>query len=162
MAVQIVINLGLAIFWLFLSGSYTMNSFVLGYLFAMLLVFLMRKLLPGRFYVITLYNVIKLVFVFISELIKANIGVLRIILQPQIKNESAFFVYETDLKHKWEVALLSNLITLTPGTVVIGVNDDMKRLYIHCLDFSTKEEEIAAIKGSLEKAVREVGEYDEL
>ncbi|ADV05159.1 Na+/H+ antiporter subunit E [Staphylococcus pseudintermedius] len=158
MAIQIVINLFLAIFWLFVSDSYTMNAFVLGYLFALLLVFLMRKLLPGRFYVITLYKVIKLVFVFLLELIKANIDVLRIILQPRIKNESAFFVYETDLEHPWQVALLSNLITLTPGTVVIGVNDDMKRLYIHCLNFSTKEEEVAGIKGSLEKAVREVGE----
>ncbi|EIX6372452.1 Na+/H+ antiporter subunit E [Staphylococcus pseudintermedius] len=158
MAIQIVINLFLAIFWLFVSDSYTMNAFVLGYLFALLLVFLMRKLLPGRFYVITLYKVIKLVFVFLLELIKANIDVLRIILQPCIKNESAFFVYETDLEHPWQVALLSNLITLTPGTVVIGVNDDMKRLYIHCLNFSTKEEEVAGIKGSLEKAVREVGE----
>ncbi|EGQ4139808.1 Na+/H+ antiporter subunit E [Staphylococcus pseudintermedius] len=158
MAIQIVINLFLAIFWLFVSDSYTMNAFVLGYLFALLLVFLMRKLLPGRFYVITLYKVIKLVFVFLLELIKANIDVLRIILQPRIKNESAFFVYETDLEHPWQVALLSNLITLTPGTVVIGVNDDMKCLYIHCLNFSTKEEEVAGIKGSLEKAVREVGE----
>ncbi|EGQ4298209.1 Na+/H+ antiporter subunit E [Staphylococcus pseudintermedius] len=158
MAIQIVINLFLAIFGLFVSDSYTMNAFVLGYLFALLLVFLMRKLLPGRFYVITLYKVIKLVFVFLLELIKANIDVLRIILQPRIKNESAFFVYETDLEHPWQVALLSNLITLTPGTVVIGVNDDMKRLYIHCLNFSTKEEEVAGIKGSLEKAVREVGE----
>ncbi|MDU0356464.1 Na+/H+ antiporter subunit E [Staphylococcus pseudintermedius] len=158
MAIQIVINLFLAIFWLFVSDSYTMNAFVLGYLFALLLVFLMRKLLPGHFYVITLYKVIKLVFVFLLELIKANIDVLRIILQPRIKNESAFFVYETDLEHPWQVALLSNLITLTPGTVVIGVNDDMKRLYIHCLNFSTKEEEVAGIKGSLEKAVREVGE----
>ncbi|EOC9197629.1 Na+/H+ antiporter subunit E [Staphylococcus pseudintermedius] len=158
MAIQIVINLFLAIFWLFVSDSYTMNAFVLGYLFALLLVFLMRKLLPGRFYVITLYKVIKLVFVFLLKLIKANIDVLRIILQPRIKNESAFFVYETDLEHPWQVALLSNLITLTPGTVVIGVNDDMKRLYIHCLNFSTKEEEVAGIKGSLEKAVREVGE----
>ncbi|UXS21113.1 Na+/H+ antiporter subunit E [Staphylococcus delphini] len=158
MAIQIVINLFLAIFWLFVSDSYTMNAFVLGYLFALLLVFLMRKLLPGRFYVITLYKVVKLVFVFLLELIKANIDVLRIILQPRIKNESAFFVYETDLEHPWQVALLSNLITLTPGTVVIGVNDDMKRLYIHCLNFSTKEEEVAGIKGYLEKAVREVGE----
>ncbi|MEJ7541856.1 Na+/H+ antiporter subunit E [Staphylococcus intermedius] len=158
MAIQIVINLFLAIFWLFVSDSYTMNAFVLGYLFALLLVFLMRKLLPGRFYVITLYKVIKLVFIFLLELIKANLDVLRVILQPRIKNESAFFVYETDLEHPWQVALLSNLITLTPGTVVIGVNDDMKRLYIHCLNFSTKEEVVAGIKGSLEKAVREVGE----
>ncbi|MEB7451327.1 Na+/H+ antiporter subunit E [Staphylococcus chromogenes] len=158
MVVQILINIILAVFWLFLSGSYTMNSFVLGFLFALLLVFLMRQILPGRFYLITLYKIVKLALIFIVELVKANFDVFKVIMQPHSKNESAFFVYETDLEHKWQVALLSNLITLTPGTVVLGVNDDMKRLYIHCLDFSTKEEEVASIKNSLEKAVKEVGE----
>ncbi|MCE4960691.1 Na+/H+ antiporter subunit E [Staphylococcus chromogenes] len=158
MAVQILINIILAVFWLFLSGSYTMNSFVLGFLFALLLVFLMRQILPGRFYLITLYKIVKLALIFIVELVKANFDVFKVIMQPHSKNESVFFVYETDLEHKWQVALLSNLITLTPGTVVLGVNDDMKRLYIHCLDFSTKEEEVASIKNSLEKAVKEVGE----
>lgn len=77
MAVQILINIILAVFWLFLSGSYTMNSFVLGFLFALLLVYLMRQILPGRFYVVTIYKVIKLAFIFIIELIKANFDVLK-------------------------------------------------------------------------------------
>ena len=55
--------------------------------------------------------------------------------------------------------LLSNLITLTPGTIVLGISDDRTKIYIHSIDFSTKEEEIESIKSSLEKVVREVGEY---
>ena len=49
MAVQILVNLILTIFWLFLTGSYTINNFILGYLFGLLLVFIMRGILPGRF-----------------------------------------------------------------------------------------------------------------
>ncbi|MDT3872418.1 Na+/H+ antiporter Mnh1 subunit E, partial [Staphylococcus aureus] len=56
------------------------------------------------------------------------------------------------------IVLLSNLITLTPGTVVLGVSDDRTKIYIHAIDFSTKEQEVESIKTSLEKIVRKVGE----
>ena len=124
----------------------------------MLLVYLLRSVLPGRFYIITLYKVIKLIWVFLIELIKANIDVIRIVLQPSLKNEPAFFTYNTDLKTDWQVVLLSNLITLTPGTIVVGLSDDRTKIYIHAIDFGEKEEEIEGIKSSLEKVVREVGE----
>lgn len=158
MAVQILVNLMLSVFWLFITGSYTFNNFILGYLFALLLVYLMRGVLPGRFYIITVYKIIKLFIVFIIELIKANIDVIRIIIKPTIKNEPAFFTYQTDLKKDWQIVLLSNLITLTPGTIVLGISDDRTKIYIHAIDFSTKEEETEGIKSSLEKVVREVGE----
>ncbi|MEJ7514882.1 Na+/H+ antiporter subunit E, partial [Staphylococcus lugdunensis] len=45
-----------------------------------------------------------------------------------------------------------------PGTVVLGISDDRRKLYIHSIDFSTKEEEVEGIKSSLERVVREVGE----
>ncbi|MCD8914319.1 Na+/H+ antiporter subunit E [Staphylococcus simulans] len=158
MAIQVLVNILLAIFWLFVNDSYTLNNFVLGFIFGLLLVYLMRKILPGRFYIVTLYYVIKLMVIFLIELIKANIDVIRIVVKPKIDNKPAFFVYDTDLKQSWEVVVLSTLITLTPGTIVLGVSDDQTKIYIHCLDFSTKEEEIEGIKSSLEKAVREVGE----
>ncbi|WP_105993646.1 Na+/H+ antiporter subunit E [Staphylococcus simulans] len=158
MAIQVLVNILLAIFWLFVNDSYTLNNFVLGFIFGLLLVYLMRKILPGRFYIVTLYYVIKLMGIFLIELIKANIDVIRIVVKPKIDNKPAFFVYDTDLKQSWEVVVLSTLITLTPGTIVLGVSDDQTKIYIHCLDFSTKEEEIEGIKSSLEKAVREVGE----
>ena len=157
MAVQVVINLLLSLFWLLVTGSYTVNNFLLGLILGLLLVYLLRGVLPGRFYIITLYKVIKLIFVFLIELIKANIDVIRIVLQPSLKNEPAFFTYDTDLKTDWQV-LLSNLITLTPGTIVVGLSDDRTKIYIHAIDFGEKEEEIEGIKSSLEKVVREVGE----
>ncbi len=53
--------------------------------------------------------------------------------------------------------MLSNLITLTPGTVVLGVSDDRTKIYIHAIDFSTKEQEVESIKTSLEKIVKRGG-----
>ncbi|MBO1199378.1 Na+/H+ antiporter Mnh1 subunit E [Staphylococcus simiae] len=158
MAIQLVLNLIIAIFWLFVTNSYNMNNFVLGFIFGLILVYLLHRVLPGRFYIITLYRIIKLIVVFLIELIKANLDVLKIIIKPTINNQPGFFVYPTDLTTDWQIVLLSNLITLTPGTVVLGVSDDRSKIYIHAIDFSTTEEEIASIKSSLEKIVREVGD----
>ena len=158
MALQFVLNIILAIIWMFLSGSYTFNNFLLGFLIGIGLVYLFKKVLPYSFYLKRVYKVIKLIVVFFIELMKANIDVSKIVLQPRLKNQPGFFIYHTDLKHDWQIVLLSNLITLTPGTVVLGISDDRTKIYIHSIDFSTKEEEIESIKSSLEKVVREVGE----
>ena len=56
---------------------------------------------------------------------------------------------------------MSNLITLTPGTVVLGVSDDRTKIYIHAIDFSTKEEEVESIKSSLEKLLERWAKYNE-
>src|SRR5699024_12797218 len=93
MAVQILVNLLLSLFWLFITGSYSLNNFILGYLFALLLVYLMRSILPGRLYIITVYNIIKLFSVFILELFKENIDVIRFIIISNMIIESEFFTY---------------------------------------------------------------------
>ncbi|MBI5971908.1 Na+/H+ antiporter subunit E [Staphylococcus caledonicus] len=158
MAIQIILNFILAFIWIFLSGSYTLNNLLLGFILGIGLVYLFNRVLPGRFYLIKVYKIVKLIVVFFIELIKANIDVLKIVLQPTLKNQPGFFIYDTDLKTDWQIVLLSNLITLTPGTVVLGISDDRTKIYIHSIDFSTKEEEVEGIKSSLEKVVREVGE----
>ena len=158
MALQFVLNIILAIIWMFLSGSYTFTNCLLGFLIGIGLVYLFKQVFAGSFYLKRVYKVIKLIVVFFIELMKANIDVSKIVLQPRLKNQPGFFIYHTDLKHDWQIVLLSNLITLTPGTVVLGISDDRTKIYIHSIDFSTKEEEVESIKSSLEKVVREVGE----
>ena len=43
MALQFVLNIILAIIWMFLSGSYTFNNFLLGFLIGIGLVYLFKK-----------------------------------------------------------------------------------------------------------------------
>lgn len=53
--------------------------------------------------------------------------------------------------------MLSNLITLTPGTVVLGVSDDRTKIYIHAIDFSTKEQEVESIKNIIRENCKRGG-----
>lgn len=117
---------------------------------------MMRRFFKTRLYVHRVWAVIKLSVLFLKELILANVAVLKVVLQPKMTMEPAFFKYETELTEEWEITLLSSLITLTPGTVVVHISDDSKYLFIHAIDAADVDETIVAIRDSFEKAIREV------
>lgn len=157
MAIQVLINVLLAALWMMLSDTYTFGAFVFGYLFGILFVLVALPLLPGKhLYLRPVWKSLILAVIFMKELILANIDVILIVIQKEIHNKPAFFAYPTDLDKDWEISLLSQLITLTPGTIVVAISDDKKTLYIHSIDFSDIDSEVSAIKDSFEKAIKEV------
>ena len=157
MAIQVLINVLLAALWMMLSETYTFGAFIFGYLFGILFVLAALPLLPGKhLYLRPVWKTIVLAGIFMKDLVLANIDVIKIVIQKEIKNEPAFFAYPTELKKDWEITLLSQLITLTPGTIVVAISDDQKTLYIHSIDFSHIDSEISTIKDSFEKAIKEV------
>lgn len=157
MAIQMLIHTSLVILWCVLTGSVSFGNMLLGYIFGIVGLYIMRPFLPGGFYLIPFLKVIRLLFIFIVELLKANISVLKIVMARKIDIQPAFFVYPTELRKDWEISLLSLLITLTPGTVVVAVSDDKSKLYIHAIDFSDIDSEIEGIRTSFENAIKEIG-----
>ena len=156
MAFQILLNFFLAFLWMFLSGNFSANGFLIGFILGVLALFMMRRFFTSRLYLERVWSVIKLAVLFIKELVLANIAVLKVVLKPKLEMQPAFFKYETALTQEWELTLLSSLITLTPGTVVVHISDDNKFLYIHAIDAADIDETVASIRDSFEKAILEV------
>ena len=156
MAFQILLNFSLAFLWMFLSANLTANGFLIGFILGAISLVIMRRFFTGRLYLERIWSVIKLIFLFLKELILANIAVLKVVLKPKLDMQPAFFKYETSLTQEWEITLLSSLITLTPGTVVVHISDDNKNLFIHAIDAADVDETIASIRDSFEKAILEV------
>ena len=67
MAAQFIVNLLVAIIWLFVTDSYTLNNFVLGFLFGLILVYLLHRVMPGRFYLVRIYRIIVLILTFLMN-----------------------------------------------------------------------------------------------
>ena len=156
MAFQILLNVLIALTWMFLSVSFKPTTFIVGYLLGLLMLFMLRKSFSSRFYMDRLWAVIKLASLFLKELVLSNISVLKLIVQPTMPIRPAIFAMPTVLEQDWEITLLSSLITLTPGTVVIDISDDNKTLYIHSIDFEDIDEAIESIRNTFEKAILEV------
>ena len=157
MAFQILLNVIIAVVWMFLSASIDPRTFIVGYLIGVLLIFLMRRYFTARFYLGWIWASIKLILIFLKELALSNWEVLRIVLQPKkLSIKPVIFEYPLELERDWEITLLSALITLTPGTLVVHVSDDQQKLYIHAIDENDVDDAIASIKNSFEKAIKEV------
>ncbi|MFS0776570.1 Na+/H+ antiporter subunit E [Neobacillus sp. 3P2-tot-E-2] len=156
MAFQILLNVVLALLWMFIKVSYDPVSFLKGYIFGLLVIFVLRRYFHSRFYLLRLWSFIKLIFIFIKELILSNIAIVKIVLKPKLDMRPAIFAMDTALTKDWQITLLSSLITLTPGTLVIDVSEDNKTLFIHAMNIGEVEDEINSIKNSFEKAILEV------
>jgi multicomponent Na+:H+ antiporter subunit E len=156
LAFQILLNVVLAFLWMFIKVSYDPISFIKGYIFGLLIIFVLRRSFGSRFYLFRLWSFIKLVFIFIKELILSNIAIVKVVLKPKLDMSPAIFAMDTELTKDWQITLLSSLITLTPGTLVIDVSEDNKTLFIHAMNIGEVEDEINSIKNSFEKAILEV------
>jgi multicomponent Na+:H+ antiporter subunit E len=156
LAFQILLNVVLAFLWMFIKVSYDPISFIKGYIFGLLVIFVLRRYFHSRFYVFRLWSFIKLIIIFIKELILSNIAIVKVVLKPKLDMRPAIFAMDTELTKDWQITLLSSLITLTPGTLVIDVSEDNKTLFIHAMNIGEVEDEINSIKNSFEKAILEV------
>ncbi|WP_404329720.1 Na+/H+ antiporter subunit E [Mesobacillus maritimus] len=156
MAFQMLLNFFLAFLWMFFKTSFTPAAFVVGYFWGLVILFIFRSYFPDRFYLHRVWSVIKLFFLFIKELLLSNLNVLKHVLKPKMDIKPGIFALPTVLQKDWEIMLLGNLITLTPGTLTVEVSDDNKVLYIHAINIDDVKDSVDGIKNTFEKAIMEV------
>jgi multicomponent Na+:H+ antiporter subunit E len=84
----------------------------------------------------------------IWEIIKANIDVAGIILDPRLPIDPRVFEYKTQLQGNFPRTLFAASINLTPGTVVLDIKDDI--FAIHAL---AARHESGLETGDMERAV---------
>ena len=91
------------------------------------------------------------IFVFIGELIKSNFDVARRVISPKLPINPGIVEVKTKLKSKLGRMILTNSITLTPGTFTVELLDD--RIFVHWLDVKSEniEEDTNMIVRKFEK-----------
>ncbi|WP_221565726.1 Na+/H+ antiporter subunit E [Alkalihalobacillus sp. TS-13] len=156
MAFQLLINLVIGLIWMFLMESYDFVTFLIGFVLGIFLLFLLNRFIPDTFYIRYIIAIVKLVFLFAKELLISNIEVLKMVYKPKMDMQPGIIALPIDLKTNWEITMLANLITLTPGTLTVDVSADNKFLYIHAMDLPDVDETINQIKGTFEKAIKDV------
>ncbi len=87
----------------------------------------------------TAMKYIKFTPMFFKSLIKSNIEVAKIVLNPKLPINPGIVKLKTSLTNEYDKLLLANAITLTPGTISIELKDDS--IYIHVLDLKTTDHE---------------------
>lgn len=158
MPAQFLINLSIALLWVMFKDEdvFRLQTFVIGYLIGIAIIFLMYRFFGNKFYLFRVYAAIKLIILFISELLQSSLHVMKHILKPDIGIRPGIFKYETELKGDWEVTALALLLTLTPGSVVMEVTPEGNAFYIHGMDVKESKEMLIKSLERFERAIMEV------
>ncbi|MDE5908799.1 MAG: Na+/H+ antiporter subunit E [Lachnospiraceae bacterium] len=128
--------------WIIFNGQFTLEIAAFGVVIAGLMYWFICKFLdyrPEKDLILgkKLIQIIHYVFVLVTEIIKANFAVIKMIMSSRYEIEPVVVRFKTDLKTTPARILLANSITLTPGTITVALNGD--EYVVHCLDKSLAE-----------------------
>ena len=148
----------LALIWAAITGTFSGLNLLLGAAIGILAVLLLRRDLGPPPRLRQLRNIASLAALFLYELGVSAVRVAIVVLTPDMKSvlQPAIIAFPLTIKSDAEITLLANLITLTPGTLSVDVSEDRSLLYVHALNFGSREALIADIAGGFEAKVREV------
>lgn len=155
---KLSLNITLAVVWMFLSGSFGIFALIEGLAVGFGVIFLLERVIGASNYTKKLFKGLNLLFFFLWELIVSNYNVAKELLTPHFLSEPAIVAVPLSLKGDFEITLLANLITLTPGTLSIDVSPDRKFLYVHLMYGGDPDKAIADIKSGFERRIMEVFE----
>ena len=129
----------LTFLWIAANSSLAVESVASGVLISAALAFIFTRktgVWQGiRFSPARLYHFIRYTGVFAVELVRANISMMRYVYAPRIDIKPGIVKIKTGLKSPLGRLALANSIALTPGSLVLDIEDDV--LLIHWLDVKT-------------------------
>ncbi|MEW5979297.1 MAG: Na+/H+ antiporter subunit E [Acidobacteriota bacterium] len=144
-------NLLLAVAWAGLTGVFSLRSLAVGYGLGYALLYFVRDAHDRSAYHVRVLRGIGFGFYFLYELMVANLRVAWEVLSPTARLHSAVVEVPLDVESDAEITALSNLITLTPGTLSVDISRDRRVLYVHLLHVTNAEQARREIKEGLER-----------
>jgi len=141
--------------WIAITSSLTIESVVTGASISAALAWTFARSTnvwrDVRFSPSRLYHFILYTGVFAVELVRANINMMRYVYARRVNVNPGIIKFKTRLKSPIGRLALANSISLTPGSLVLGMDDD--GITVHWLDVQTADPNEAAriIAGPFEK-----------
>lgn len=90
-----------------------------------------------------LFSFVNLGLFYVREVLLSNLRVAHDVLTPKHRMKPGIIVVDVDGLTDWQIFFMSNLITMTPGTLGLTVSRDHKRLYIHAMYIDGSAEKLA-------------------
>ena len=152
----LLLNLILALIWTALQGELDVINFVSGLVVSTAVICIFRRMFFRALYFRKVALGVTLALVFLRELIKSNIAVLRVVLSRRLQIRSGVIAVPTELTNDLALTMLANMITLTPGTLTLDISHDRRYLFVHTLNLTDPEDVKQEIRNALEVYLQEL------
>ena len=154
-----VLSTGLFASSILLSASVAPPSLILALLIALAAPQVMLALGVEKVRVKAPMTIVRLSFIVAGDVVRSNWAVARIILGRRRRERvSGFIRIPLDMRDRYGLAVLSIIITSTPGTLWVEYEAATGMLLLHILDLVDEAEWVRLIKGRYECHLMEIFE----
>ena len=151
---SLVLNLLVAVIWLLLQAQPSLSDFIVGFALGFGLLALFQPVLDSRHYVRRVLAALAFTGVFAWEFVRSCTHLIRLILfRRSDELNPAFIIYDVSGLTHFEVLVLSQCVSLTPGTNTGDISHDFSRLYLHVLDCNDPAAERESIDNTLRRGL---------
>jgi len=154
-----VINVVLAFAWAAMTGEFSLASLATGAVLGFFALWLSAPLTGiERLYFVRAYRIVRLALYFLWELLLSSVRVALDVIRPYPTNKPALVDVPLSVQSDFEILVLTNLISLTPGTLSVDVSEDRSTLRVHAMFAEDHAAVVRDIKDGMERMVAEVFE----
>jgi multicomponent K+:H+ antiporter subunit E len=147
----------LLLLWLLLSESLSPGAILLGSVLALGACWGLAQLRPAKPWLRRPAVAVRLFVMVLVDVIRSNIAVARIILNPGSRDRrSGFLSIPLELRDPNGLAVLACIVTATPGTAWVEFNAARGVLLLHILDIVDEETWIRIVKHRYEAPLMEI------
>ena len=153
------LSAALLLTWLLLNGSLAPAQLLLGSVIAVAVPFYLRLGVPsGSFEKRRVLSAVRLFGRVAVDIVRTNLELAVRILGPESALRPRYVWVPVSLRGPPSIAVLSGIVTLTPGSLSVDVTPDRRHLLVHVFDLESEDELVANIKTRYEDLLAEIFE----
>lgn len=146
-------NLVLSFTWAALVGEISLTQLAVGFVIGFGVLWIVQPLTGASSYYTRVFAWVRLVVMFLYELVLSSLSVAWDVLTPQHRSSPAIVDVPLNVTSDFGLLMVTNLITLTPGTLSLDISPDRKTLKVHAMFGDDPNEIRRSIKHGMEKWV---------
>jgi len=151
------LNIILMLAWVIVTADLSELNLIQGFVLGWAVLWLIKPVLgntSGYFKKPLLLADLTLYFLY--KLFVSSLRVAWDVVTPWETSNPGIVSLPLDVETEIQILLLSNLISLTPGSLSLDISEDRKTLFLHVMFLSDPDELIKSIKQGMEKRVLEL------
>lgn len=149
-------NCALALVWAALFADFSSANLALGFAAGYAALWFSWRGGADGSYFRRIPKLLRFAFFYARELAVANARVAFDVVTPRHRSRPAIIAVPLEARTDVEILFLANLITLTPGSLVLDLSEDRRTLYVHGMFVDDADAYRRAIKDGLERRLLEV------
>ena len=150
------LSLTVFVFWMLMVDNFGLAQWLMAMLLGVVIPLFAARLDREFARIGSLRPVPRLLARLAWDIVHANVTVARQVLGPEHRIQPGFLWVPLDIGNIHGIAVLTSIITLTPGTVSAALSDDRRYLLVHVFNLKDGDEVIRQIKTRYEVPLMEI------